>query len=156
MIRLATTTDQEVVEALVRAAYSVYIDRIGKEPGPMLDDYNALIQQGHVYVLDENDGINGLVVLIPEARTMLLDNVAVSPEAQGKGFGRRLIAFAEEAARRQGFEAIRLYTNTAMTENISLYERLGYIETRRGEENGFSRIYMEKLLGGDAHWEPAG
>jgi GNAT superfamily N-acetyltransferase len=137
MIRLATPTDQEVVEGLVRAAYSVYIDRIGKEPGPMLDDYNALVQQGHVYVLDENDGINGLVVLIPEARTMLLDNVAVSPGAQGKGFGRRLIAFAE-------------------TENISLYERLGYIETRRSEENGFSRIYMEKLLGGDAHWEPAG
>jgi N-acetylglutamate synthase-like GNAT family acetyltransferase len=107
MIRLATPADQEVVEALVRAAYSVYIDRIGKEPGPMLDDYNALIQQGHVYAFDENDGINGLVVLVPEARTMLLDNVAVSPEAQGKGFGRQVIAFAEEAAHRQGLEAIR-------------------------------------------------
>ena len=151
MIRLAAPADQEVVEALVRSAYSVYIDRIGKKPGPMLDDYNALIQQGRVYVLDENDSINGLVVLIPEARTMLLDNVAVSPEAQGKGYGRWLIAFAEEEARRQGFETIRLYTNTAMTENIPLYEQLGYIETRRGEEDGFSRIYMEKLLGDDAH-----
>jgi ribosomal protein S18 acetylase RimI-like enzyme len=148
MIRLATPADQGAVKALVRAAYSVYIDRIGKEPGPMLDDYSTLIQQGRVYVLDENDCINGLVVLIPLARTMLLDNVAVSPEAQGKGHGRQLIAFAEEEARRQGFGTIRLYTNTAMTENITLYERLGYIETRRGEEDGFSRIYMEKLLGG--------
>jgi hypothetical protein len=43
-----------------------------------------------------------------------------------------------------------------MTETISLYERLGYIETRRGEENSFSRIYMQKLLGDDAHWERAG
>jgi GNAT superfamily N-acetyltransferase len=41
-------------------------------------------------------------VLIPETGTMLLDNVAVSPNAQGKGYGRRLIAFAEEEARRQG------------------------------------------------------
>jgi ribosomal protein S18 acetylase RimI-like enzyme len=151
MIRLAAPADQEAVEALVRAAYSVYIDRIGKEPGPMLDDYNTLIQQGRVYVLDEAGDINGLVVVIPEARTMLLDNVAVSPEAQGKGYGRWLIAFAEEEARCRGFETIRLYTNTAMTENISLYERLGYIETRRGEEDAFSRIYMEKLLGDDAH-----
>jgi len=82
---------------------------------------------------------------------MLLDNVAVSPEARGKGYGRRWIEFAEEETRRQEFETIRLYTNTAMTENISLYERLGYIETRRGEEDGFSRIYMLKLLGDDAH-----
>jgi ribosomal protein S18 acetylase RimI-like enzyme len=115
----------------------------------MLNDYNTLIQQRRVYVLDENGGINGLVVLIPEARTMLLDNVAVRPEAQGNGYGRCLIAFAEEEARRQGFETIRLYTNTAMSKNISLYKRLGYIETRRSEEDGFSRIYMEKLLGDD-------
>jgi ribosomal protein S18 acetylase RimI-like enzyme len=111
----------------------------------------TLIQQGRVYVLDEAGDINGLVVVIPEARTMLLDNVAVSPEAQGKGYGRWLIALAEEEARCRGFETIRLYTNTAMTENISLYERLGNIETRRGEEDAFSRIYMEKLLGDDAH-----
>jgi hypothetical protein len=46
MIHLATPADQEAVEVLVRAAYNVYIDRIGKEPGPMLDDCNTLIQQG--------------------------------------------------------------------------------------------------------------
>ena len=112
----------------------------------MLDDYEALIQQGHVYVLDDEDGIAGLVVLIPETGTMLLDNVALSPDAQAKGYGRRLIAFAEEEARRRGFGTIRLYTNIAMTENLTLYEGVGYVETHRGEENGYSRIYMEKRL----------
>jgi GNAT superfamily N-acetyltransferase len=145
-IRPAVSADREAVEAVVRAAYSVYIDRIEREPGPMLDDYEALIQQGHVYVLADEGGVAGLVVLIPETETMLLDNVAVSPNAQGKGYGRRLIAFAEEEARRQGFGTIRLYTNIAMTENLTLYERLGYVETHRGDENGYSRIYMEKRL----------
>jgi ribosomal protein S18 acetylase RimI-like enzyme len=147
MIRPATPADHEAVESIVRAAYSVYITRIGKAPGPMLHDYKTLIQQERVYVLDDNGGVTGLVVLIPEARTMLLDNVAVSPEVHGKGYGRRLIAFAEEEARRQGFEMIRLYTNLAMTENLSLYDRLGYTETHRAEENGFSRVYMEKRFG---------
>jgi ribosomal protein S18 acetylase RimI-like enzyme len=145
-IRPAVSADREAVEAVVRAAYSVYIDRIEREPGPMLDDYEALIQQGHVYVLADEGGVAGLVVLIPETETMLLDNVAVSPNAQGKGYGRRLIACAEEEARRQGFGTIRLYTNIAMTENLTLYERLGYVETHRGDENGYSRIYMEKRL----------
>jgi hypothetical protein len=33
-----------------------------------------------------------------------------------------------------------------MVENISLYSRLGYIETHRGEQNGYSRVLMEKAL----------
>ena len=151
MIRLATPADQEAVEALVRAAYNVYIDRIGKEPGPMLDDYNTLIQQGRVYVLDGNDGIKALLCSSQRPVQCFSTTLPSAPRRGGKGYGRWLIAFAEEETRRQGFETIRLYTNTAMTENISLYERLGYIETRRGEEDGFSRIYMLKLLGDDAH-----
>ena len=42
-IRLAASPDLANVEAIVRAAYSGYIPRIGQEPGPMLDDYAALI-----------------------------------------------------------------------------------------------------------------
>jgi hypothetical protein len=56
------------------------------------------------------------------------------------------MAFVEEEARRQGFGVIRLYTNELMTENIALYSRPGYVETHRGEEKGYSRIYMEKRL----------
>jgi ribosomal protein S18 acetylase RimI-like enzyme len=77
---------------------------------------------------------------------MLLDNVAVRPEAQGRGHGRRLLAFAEDEARRQGYRCIRLYTHMLMTENLILYPRLGYIETHRGEQNGYSRVFLEKSL----------
>ena len=35
-IRPADPADRAAVEALVREAYSVYIERIGKPPGPML------------------------------------------------------------------------------------------------------------------------
>ncbi len=46
----------------------------------------------------------------------------------------------------RGFKAIRLYTNEAMTENIRLYERLGFAETHRAQEKGFRRVYMTKPL----------
>jgi len=146
-LRLATIMDRPLVEAIVRGAYSHYVPRIGREPGPMLDDYGSLIRDGRVHVLDDDGTIRGILVLIPEEDTMLLDNVAVAPSSQGKGFGRRLLEFAEQVARQGGYRSIRLYTNEVMTENIALYARIGYLETNRGEEKGLRRVYMIKALG---------
>jgi ribosomal protein S18 acetylase RimI-like enzyme len=78
---------------------------------------------------------------------MLLDNVAVAPDAQGSGLGRRMLEFAERVAAERGYGAIKLYTNEAMTENIALYRRIGYAETHRIEEKGLRRVYMRKPLG---------
>jgi GNAT superfamily N-acetyltransferase len=146
--RLATSSDKLTIETLVSEAYTPYIERIGRKPGPMLDDYGALIDAGRVHVV-ENDGVvSGILVLIPEEEgTMLLDNVAVAPAAQGVGLGKWLMGFAEGKARESGFERIRLYTNEKMVENLGIYERLGYVETHRGVENGLSRVYMVKVLG---------
>lgn len=145
--RIAAAADRPSVEAIVRAAYAGYIPRIGRQPGPMLDDYGALISGGLVHVIESDGVVQGILVLIPGADAMLLDNVAVAPAAQGLGLGRTLLAFAEQAARGAGYRSIRLYTNEAMIENIALYLRIGYRETHRGEENGLRRVYMTKALG---------
>ena len=145
-IRIATMEDRPVVEAIIRDAYSHYVPRIGREPGPMLDDYGVLIQQGRVHVIERDGLVAGVLVLIPEKDAMLLDNVAVAPASQGMGFGRAMLAFAEQVARDAGYPSIRLYTNEAMTENIKLYAQIGYAETHRGEEKGLRRVYMTKRL----------
>lgn len=109
MIRPATSEDRVAIEAIVRAAYAVYIPRMGKPPGPMLDDYAALIAAGSVSVIEESDGsLAALIVLIPKDDHLLLDNIAVRPDRQGRGFGRVLIQFAEDEARRLGFAELRL------------------------------------------------
>src|SRR3954471_20353759 len=56
VIRRALPADREAVEAIVEAAYSPYVARIGKPPGPMRDDYAALIAEGAVTVLEEAGG----------------------------------------------------------------------------------------------------
>lgn len=146
MIRLATHADEAAVTQLVNDAYAIYIARNGKVPGPMRDDYHALIRDKRVHVLDENAAIVGVLVLLPETDSMLLDNIAVSPGAQGRGFGKLLMQFAEDQARAVGFETIRLYTQDIMVENIALYKRLGYVETHRAQEKGLDRVYMRKRL----------
>jgi ribosomal protein S18 acetylase RimI-like enzyme len=148
VIRPARPGEAEIVANIVATAYRGYIARIGKEPGPMLDDYAALVAAGQVHAMVEPDGeIAGLIVLIAKPDHLLLDNVAVRPDRQGRGIGRALIAFAEAEAHRRGFAELRLYTHAKMVENIALYLRLGFAETGRGRQAGYDRVFMAKRVG---------
>ena len=156
MIRRARPEDRAAVEAIVDAAYAVYVDRIGKPPGPMLDDYARLIADGAVSVLeDAYRTMAAIIVLVPQPDHLLLDNIAVRPDRQGHGLGRRLVEFAENEARRLGYTELRLYTHAKMTENIALYTRLGFVETGRGHQAGYNRVFMTKRLAIDPPGELA-
>ena len=41
---------------------------------------------------------------------------------------------------------LRLYTHELMVENIALYQRLGYREVERRQEDGFRRVFMRKPI----------
>lgn len=145
-IREATPADAESMKACVEKAYQKYIPVIGKKPGPMLDDYNQVVLQHSAFVGEFNQGIVGILVLIKQSSSLLLDNVAVDPDYQGKGFGGKLVDFAEAEAIRLGYPALELYTHELMTDNYRSYLRLGYIEVERRQVKGFARIYMKKKL----------
>jgi GNAT superfamily N-acetyltransferase len=127
--RLAVPPDQSAIEDVVRAAYEPWVEVIGTRPGPMDADYASLIAAGSVYVTGSGGAqswLDALIVLIPEDGALLVENVAVRPDRKWRGIGRRLLAFAEDEARRRRLPAVRLYTHAWMTTNISLYESLGY------------------------------
>ncbi|KAI1420422.1 acyl-CoA N-acyltransferase [Xylaria sp. FL1777] len=144
--RIASQSDLVAIQEVIKDAYTPYVSSIGRKPGPLLDDYEALVKAGSVTVVDVDGAVRGILVLIPEENAMLLDNVAVAASAQGLGLGRELIAYAEQRARTAGYPLIRLYTNVAMTRNIEYYSRIGYEETHRAEQNGLKRVFMAKSL----------
>jgi ribosomal protein S18 acetylase RimI-like enzyme len=145
-IRAAIPADAPAIAKIVEEAYRHYIPRIGKPPGPMLDDYAARVSEGVVWVIEEGPTVVGLIVLLPRPGYLLLDNIAVAPVRQGLGIGRRLLAFAEAEAARRGYREICLYTHDTMTENQRLYAAIGYEETGRGTEAGYDRVFMRKRL----------
>jgi ribosomal protein S18 acetylase RimI-like enzyme len=147
MIRPADANEAEWARALVRRAYALYVPRMGKEPAPMLADYAALIEAGEVHVLEDGGQPVALIVLRPDEDGLFIENIAVDPAIQRKGHGRALLSFAEREARRLGLTALRLYTNAAMTENLTYYPRLGFRETDRREEDGYKRVFFEKRVG---------
>lgn len=146
-IRLATMDDLTAIRNCVAAAYGHYVERIGRRPAPIDADYAEPIRRDEVFVLTAPE-VAGVLVLIERDSVLLLENVAIHPEFQGHGFGRRLMDFAETHALERGKTRIDLYTNERMTENLRLYPRLGYSEVERRTENGFNRVYFTKRLAG--------
>ena len=145
-IRRAIAADAATIARIVNDAYAIYLPRMSKPPAPMLEDYAEVVARGDAWVLEQDGAVVGAVVLVEESDHLMLENVAVAPAVKGQGLGRRLVAFAEAEARRRGFAELRLYTHETMTENQALYARLGFVETHRGTEHGFARVFMRKRV----------
>jgi galactokinase len=142
-IRPARADEAPLAAALVDRAYGHYVERIGVRPRPLDDDYGAIVAAGELWLLHDPEPA-GLLVLRTVDDHLLVDNVAVEPARQGEGLGPALLAFAEAEAARRGLPELRLFTNAAMTENIALYGRLGWVEYERRAEGPYSRVFFRK------------
>ena len=71
----------------------------------------------------------------------------VAPEVRGLGLGRRLLAELEECAAGHGVRVLRLETNRALAEAISLYRAAGYREVPPFSDEPYAHHWFEKDLG---------
>ena len=70
----------------------------------------------------------------------------VAPAVRGLGLGRRLLAELEAHAAAGGSRAIRLETNRALSEAISLYRTAGYREVAAFNDEPYAHHWFEKIL----------
>ncbi|WP_438941853.1 GNAT family N-acetyltransferase [Naasia lichenicola] len=145
-MRAATAGDADAMRALAHAAYEMYVERIGRAPAPMGADYDEVAASGTATLAWNGPTLAGMLVAELAEDALLIENLAVEPRYQGTGLGSRLLEQAEHLAHEQGRSRVRLYTNEAMTENLTFYPRRGYVEYDRREEHGFRRVYFEKRL----------
>jgi ribosomal protein S18 acetylase RimI-like enzyme len=117
---------------------------------PMTEDYAPRIAGGQAWLMEDGATPVGLLVLENRDHALMVYSIAIAPERQGAGLGRKLLAFAEDIARERGFQTIALFTNAKMERNIGIYRKFGYVETRRRAHPtraGFVIVDMEKRLG---------
>ncbi|MCD7441802.1 GNAT family N-acetyltransferase [Streptomyces lincolnensis] len=143
-IRLAGAADVPAVKAVTDAAYQHYVERIGQVPQPMERDHAATVAEGRVFVT--GDPVVGLVVVEVRADHLYVDNIAVRPDAQGTGVGRRLLHFVDAHTRALGLPEIRLYTNAMMWENQKIYPKYGYEVVERRVDGPYDRVHYRKRL----------
>jgi GNAT superfamily N-acetyltransferase len=144
VIRQATAADLPAVQGIISAAYEKYLTRMDRPPAPVLRDHAPAIEAGALWVA--GDPVAGVLTLLLTGDTLLVENVAVRPAAQGTGVGRALMDFAELQARQLKVTRLALYTHVAMTENQAIYRHLGYREVERKTVDGYHRVFMEKAL----------
>ena len=146
-IRPATQADVPAVKTVTDAAFRHYIERVGVVPQPMEADHAANVTAGKVFVM--GDPVIGLVV-VEESRDqgphLLLDTIAVHPDAHGTGVGRRLLHFVDARARALGLREVRLCTNALMWENQRIYPRYGYEAMERRADGPYDRVHYRKRL----------
>lgn len=147
-IRRATAADAAAIRDLTHLAYAKWVPLIGREPLPMQADYDRAVAE-HLIDLAERDGkLIALVEMIPAEDHLLIENLAVHPDAQGRGLGERLLRHAETIAQGLGVPEIRLYTNEKFTDNIAFYARRGYTIYKTGAVvPGSVTVYMKKSIG---------
>jgi len=145
-IRKANSDDLPFIKDCARQAYARYLERMDREPAPMVADFKQQISDGIVSVATHKHRLAGFIVFYIRTHHMHLENVAVLPEFTGQGIGKALILHVEQASRTAGKDSIELYTNEAMHENFGLYEHLGYREIERKEESGFKRVFYSKTI----------
>ncbi|HEY6434731.1 MAG TPA: GNAT family N-acetyltransferase, partial [Acetobacteraceae bacterium] len=128
------------------AAYAKWVPVIGREPIPMTVDYGARVLKHRIDLLHVGGRLAALIEMVPETDHLLIENVAVLPGFQGRGYGCRLMAHAEMVAASLGLPEMRLYTNKLFDGNVQLYCRLGYqVDREERFKEGFT-VYMSKPL----------
>lgn len=145
-INPATTDHAEAILALVREAYQRWVPVISREPLPMRVDYREALTRHQIDVLRFENDIIGLIETDLKDDHLWIENIAISPAHQGKGYGKLLLNHAEAKARKANRAALRLLTNGAFDSNIALYQKLGYGITASEPFMGGTTVYMEKQL----------
>jgi GNAT superfamily N-acetyltransferase len=146
VLRLAGPGDADAVRTLTRAAYAKWVPVIGREPMPMQADYAQAVRAHRIDLLYDGAQLKALIETILRPDHLFIENVAVAPDAQGRGFGRYLLAHAEQLARSRGVAELRLLTNKSFASNVQLYLRTGYAIDREEPFKGSITVYMSKRL----------
>lgn len=143
-IRLAQPHEAGAIAAIVMAAYAKWVPVIGREPMPMQVDYDKAVLEHRFDLAVEGGAILGLIETVPHPDHLWIDNVAVAPAAQGRGIGRKLLAFTELRAIDAGYPELRLVTNGAFESNVALYRRGGFVVDRIEDFRNGKAVYMRK------------
>lgn len=104
---------------------------------------------GSIFFVEDKGEIVGTVALMKmEEGVFELTKMAITPAAQGKKLGQKLLSYAIDFAREKGWSKLIIYSNRKLVNAIYIYRKAGFQEIPIGENNPYSRgdIKMQLLL----------
>jgi ribosomal protein S18 acetylase RimI-like enzyme len=143
-------TDRDAVLGFQTEIYEINFPGFRMNPG-FLRDYEQQIRQAlrhpseHLMVLEDDEGLCGflwvaLINTMVEPFVGYIKNIYVAPRLRGRGYGRMLLAAADQWFRSRGCTKASLDASTCNARAVSIYETAGYQAVR---------LRMEKPLSDD-------
>jgi GNAT superfamily N-acetyltransferase len=146
MIRRPRGRDLQAIHHLCDSTYDPMVSRLGVPAWPQRANYPQLIHSGTLWVLQSGDRLVAMIRLETNWHFLYLELVTVSPEHQGRGYGRALIEFAASEARKRRRSRLELMTHEHMVDAIGFYLHLGFAETRRYRLYDHTFVHMTKSV----------
>jgi hypothetical protein len=87
-MRRGVSGDAAELQRLTRAAYAKWVRVIGREPKPMGADYEEAVKSHRFDLIYVEGRLAGLIETINQGNSLLVENVAVDPDFQGRGLSR--------------------------------------------------------------------
>jgi GNAT superfamily N-acetyltransferase len=154
-VRDIRVEDAGEVMTLQRAAFVSEAQIYGSADMPpltqTLDEVKWELQDGNVgCVALAGERMVGALRARIDGDLLLVGRIAIAPDMQGHGIGSLLLDAVEERGAGAGAREAELFTGSLSEANLRLYERQGYRETERvEEEGGTQQVFMRKRIAGE-------
>jgi GNAT superfamily N-acetyltransferase len=128
LIRLAEATDADAIAHLINAAFRparFFTDEDRTNP----EEVRSLMTKGKFLLAHDAGALAGCVLVELRGDRGYFGLLSVDPQRQRSGFGRDLVAAAEDYCRTTGCRAMDLRFVNLRKELPGYYRRLGYHET---------------------------
>jgi N-acetylglutamate synthase-like GNAT family acetyltransferase len=144
--RQAKKSDLEVVQKCIRDAFFPNQAIQGSEPYALRSDYQVLIEEEKIFILEDSSHLAGVVCLSSEADHLYLSHLAIDPDRQSSGYGKRILEEAEKIARARGLTEIKLNTNAKLDPLLKFYGKRGFQETHREKREDRTLVFFSKKI----------
>ena len=91
----------------------------------------------------------GCVFLREQPHALYVGKLAVLPDAQGQGVGKKLLEFTQKIARQLALSQLELQVRIELIENQAVFSAMGFLKSGETSHPGFKRatsITMQKNL----------
>ena len=142
-------SEVDIVKEIIKEAYQPIKKRLKRKPGALqegLDKISRHIQMGNQYVALVGEVIVGTMRVNLRGQNGVISRVSVRNEFRGRRIGTMLVDYAENLLVHMNAQRIDIEIYGVAEDQVSFYERGGYVETERIKRSGEVIIVMQKDL----------
>ena len=142
-------SEVDLVKEIIKEAYQPIKKQLSRKPGALhegLDKLSRNIQMGNQYVALVGELVVGTMLVNLRGQNGVISRVSVRSDFRGRRIGTMLVDYAENLLVHMNAQRIDIEIYGAVEDQVSFYERGGYVETERIKRVGEVIVVMQKDL----------